>query len=356
MFDEWMGLNILIQWSLRMRYVELINESFRDARMKFIDQSGDEAIVKNYLETFKSLSRKGIIGGQDKDIGTWIKAGWVEFTTFIDSVKNKTSLRQQKHEIKKEVIKIIDNEMMTVVIPLSEASSCYYGRQTKWCSSATESDNAFYTYFLNNVTLIYVLIGNRKLAVKVDMNDFSITYINASDMTIYQEEFESITGISERQINTWVRQYESVLDEARDQSISNIFIRIAQVTKDDITLSTTNGRITFFTIPYVEPLLIALSEYFKIKPHTHEKHKGELNEALGKVVDAMEAFTTDTDALYVPTMSYGIGEDLLGLYPPFKEFIQRTLTNHYHKLETMDIDDETYQRSIKLIHTLLSDL
>lgn len=338
-----------------MRYSQLLNESFRTAKEKFIEQSGDAVEVKEYIEMFKSLARKSIIKGQDKDISTWIKAGWEQFKTFIDEIKDNMSNRQQRHEIKQDAIKLIDNVVMTVIIPLSEKASCYYGKQTKWCTAATDSDNAFYTYFLKNITLIYVFVGERKLAVKVNMEDSTITYINASDQPMKREDFESITGIDATQITQWMDMYKAHIDDARDKSIAGIIQRISTVTSEDITVSVRNGHISFFDMLRLEPLLISLREYFQYNPKQLDVHKESLHAALSTVVEVMKAFVDTSDEMYVPTMSYGIGEDLLELFPPFRNFMKTILTSHYHRLDSVDRDD-SYESSIRIIHQLISQL
>lgn len=331
-----------------MRYSQLMNESFRDAKDKFIEQSGNELEVKEYLETFKVLSRKSIIKGQDKDIGKWIKTGWIEFKEFIDSVKDKTSSRQQKHEIKKDAIKLIDNDVMTVIIPLTEQSSCYYGKQTKWCTAASESDNAFYMYFLNNKTLFYVLIGDRKLAASVDMNNVHINYYDASDNAMRQKDFESITNINEKQLYGWTEQYKKVLNEAREKSIGSILERISKVTIDDIKLSkdgfVRHGYIQWFTIPKIESLLSSLYDYFINKPNDYKKYKETIYNSLEQVVKVLREFTDNTNELYVPVMEHGLGSDLTGLYPPFNDFMKRLIGRHYEHLNTTkvkEINDNT---------------
>lgn len=324
-----------------MRYSQLINESFRDAKNKFIEQSDNKSEVNEYLETFKLLSRKSIIKGQDKDIGKWIKAGWREFKAFIDDMKDQTSLRQQKHEIKKDVIKIVDNDAMMVVIPLTDKASCYYGRQTQWCTAATESENAFYTYFLNNRTLFYVLIGDRKLAASVDMNNLHINYYDASDNAMRQKDFESITGINEKQLYSWTNQHKEFLNKFRENSIDDVIERISKVSLDDIVLSKKgfefHGYIQRFTIPKIESLLLPLDDYFNNNPIGYKKYKDKIYNSLEQVMRVLREFTDDTNELYVPIMEHGLGDYLSSIYPPFNDYMKQLIGRHYEYLNTTKV-------------------
>jgi len=325
-----------------MRYEQLINESFKDAKQKFIVQSNNEEIVKEYLEKFKDLAKRNIIKGQDKDIGKWIKYGWDDFKTFIDSIKNETSSRQQKHEIKKDAIKLIDTDAMTVIIPLSEKSSCYYGKQTKWCTAASETENAFYTYFLKNRTLFYVIKGDRKIAANVDMNNFNITYFDARDRPMQQEEFESIAGINEDQLYAWTNQYKDVLNKAREHSLNYILDQISKVTIDDITVPrkhfNSRGYIQHITIPKIEPLLLALNEYFHDNHVGYKRYKTIMDDSLGTVTDVLKDFTDDTNELYIPDMEY-VGKFLSNLYPPFNDYIKQLIGRHYEHLNTTEVKE-----------------
>ena len=56
----------------------------------------------NYIDKFKELSKRNIIKGQDKDIGTWIKGDWDSFKKFVDS--NSVTNRQSKVEQKKDIV------------------------------------------------------------------------------------------------------------------------------------------------------------------------------------------------------------------------------------------------------------
>ena len=55
----------------------ILDESFKDAQAKFSTTASSEE-VKQYIDKFKELSKRNIIKGQDKDIGTWIKGDWEE--------------------------------------------------------------------------------------------------------------------------------------------------------------------------------------------------------------------------------------------------------------------------------------
>ena len=141
----------------------ILDESFKDAERIFTDVSGNQKEVSNYIALFKELAKRNKIQGMEKDISRWIKAGWVEFKEFVDSKKEVQSKSEVKSVQKKDSIRVYQDEEKIVVIPLTKESSIHYGRNTQWCTSATENTNYFPNYFyINGITLFYVLFKKRR--------------------------------------------------------------------------------------------------------------------------------------------------------------------------------------------------
>lgn len=146
-----------------MRAYQITNlvESFKDAKLKFTNEV-DEHTVDTYIDAFKELSKRNIIKGADKDIGKWIKAGWEEFKKFVDDAKEQNSNRDiKKKRVNKsgEYITLIDNDEYTAVVPLTERSSCYYGKKTNWCVSVVSEDNMFDAYVAAGKFPVHIMKG-----------------------------------------------------------------------------------------------------------------------------------------------------------------------------------------------------
>lgn len=141
----------------------ILDESFKDAQQKFSTTANPDE-VKEYLDKFKELSKRNIIKGQDKDIGTWIKGDWDSFKKFVDNNSSVVTKRQSKVEQKKDSIFVYKDDNKQVVIPLTKEASIQYGKNTSWCTAYTEVKNHFVDYFyFNKITLFYVLFkdGNK---------------------------------------------------------------------------------------------------------------------------------------------------------------------------------------------------
>jgi len=67
---------------------------------------------------------------------------------------------------------IYNSPTMKVVIPKTEAASCYFGRNTEWCTAATSSNNMFKHY--NNSGTLYIIIvkdENKRIQIHIGNGD-----------------------------------------------------------------------------------------------------------------------------------------------------------------------------------------
>lgn len=195
-------------------------ESFKDAKAKFT-QEEDLQVVEQYLDSFRSLVKKGIVKGKDKDIGTWIKKGWHEFEEFVDAISSTESKSQVKKSKKSDSILVHDDDQKTVVVPLTRDASFFYGKGTKWCTTSTGYKNRFADYFYGQgVTFFYVLMKNGdKYAAEIQYNDFTESFENKfyddSDKKIEDQKFHNETGISLETIFGWLNRHKDTIEKHR---------------------------------------------------------------------------------------------------------------------------------------------
>lgn len=196
----------------------MVVESFKDAQRVFSDSS-DATEVTQYIAQFKELANRNIVKGPDKDIGKWIKAGWDEFKSFVDANSHKSTKRQMKTQVKSESITIYEDEKVMLVIPLSEKASCFYGKSTKWCTAATETDNHFVEYFSeNDITLVYALFKNgNKHALALHGDVDTVEAFDAEDVSISPGDFEEAVGVSIVEIHKAVEKVSPVIEKAREK-------------------------------------------------------------------------------------------------------------------------------------------
>lgn len=197
-----------------------IDESFKTAQEKFSEVHDNEQEVKEYIEKFKELAKRNIIKGQDKDIGKWIKAGWESFKEIIDQSSTQQSKRQYKKKVKSDSITVYEDDDKMVVIPLSEKASCYYGKNTQWCTAASSSRNYFNDYFgEKEVTLFYVLYKNTgdKIAAARYPDGVAYEYFDQQDSVMRAMEFEEETGFSYENLDQWYDENEQHIEKAREK-------------------------------------------------------------------------------------------------------------------------------------------
>ncbi|ASV44060.1 hypothetical protein PBI_SCTP2_45 [Salicola phage SCTP-2] len=192
-------------------------ESYKDAQSKFAQEASEEE-VKQYLDTFKQLAKKGTVSGQEKDIGYWIKQGWNSFKEFVDSKSQEKSKSEVKKSKKKDsIIAHEDNEKM-VVIPLTKDASCYYGKNTKWCTSGNENNKFNEYFYLKNIVLFYVYMktNNEKFAAVYSKMLNKFEYFNNMDEGIDESQFKKQTDITTDELYIWYNENEEKIESMRD--------------------------------------------------------------------------------------------------------------------------------------------
>lgn len=131
------------------RYGKWLIEQYR--RGKEIGEKTREIIKK-----YERLKR--IIG--NIDIMKYDEEGIREYIEEREKEGIRTSNREKEEKIKEGIIKGYEDNKWLVIIPLTKEASCYYGRGTKWCTSATKSENKF--EFYNNQGKLYINIDKQK--------------------------------------------------------------------------------------------------------------------------------------------------------------------------------------------------
>lgn len=70
-----------------------------------------------------------------------------------------TSKSDEVRKIKKDAEKFYEDDTWLVVIPHTQEASCYYGKNTQWCTAATDSYNMFHQYYKDG--LLYININKK---------------------------------------------------------------------------------------------------------------------------------------------------------------------------------------------------
>ncbi len=119
-------------------------------------------LIKRFEDNQARLKEKDIYKYSSSDLENTIKQLGL-------SSKEKDKSAKEGSEI------VFENDLMFAVRPYTEEASCYYGKSTKWCISATESKNYFEEYTSRGKAFIMVLMKklperdvDRKIAIVFD--------------------------------------------------------------------------------------------------------------------------------------------------------------------------------------------
>ena len=124
----------------------------------------DPALLDSILWADKNKQK---IQSYMKSVGTtdnwadpmfWYRGKYVvwSFDAMVTMVKSWESSSQQRKQAKAGTQKVYEDENVLILHIKNEKASCYYGKGTKWCISATKTQNAWDEYSLENI-FIFVL-------------------------------------------------------------------------------------------------------------------------------------------------------------------------------------------------------
>jgi len=124
------------------------NNSFENmlSRMIFCDSIFTWNSMERFVE-FTELMEKGVI--DEKDISKY--DSWDMLETQLFEAKNRELFKKSK----KEIHKIFEDDNYMIFKPLTYASSCSYGYQTKWCTAMINDPGYFYNH--SRGILIYLI-------------------------------------------------------------------------------------------------------------------------------------------------------------------------------------------------------
>jgi len=102
--------------------------------------------MERFVE-FTELMEKGVIN--EKDISKY--DSWDMLETQLFEAKNRELFKRSK----KEIHKIFEDDNYMIFKPLTYASSCSYGYQTRWCTAMVDDSGYFYNH--SRGILIYLI-------------------------------------------------------------------------------------------------------------------------------------------------------------------------------------------------------
>jgi hypothetical protein len=180
-----------------MRIYDLLLESYALANNQFL-QNAPADLVQNTITTYKSLVDRNQVQGQERNIDYWRKQGWELFVKFVtDKMNTPTKTQIKKASVKGKSILLQETPEWLIVMPLSHTSSCFYGKDTEWCT-ARPTDHYFNAYFFtHNVDLIYCINkkSGGKWAIASHKDVKEVEMFDQKDNPISESQFYTQTGM-----------------------------------------------------------------------------------------------------------------------------------------------------------------
>jgi hypothetical protein len=121
-----------------------------------------------------------------KDIAQYENPEFIR--TLMGIVDSKKTEREKERELKSQAEKLYEDDDVLVIRPKSYAASCYYGANTKWCTTTKGSSGYFEKYIKTG--LLYYFINkkeNTKMALYRNTEDRKTEVYNAQDNLVSLE-------------------------------------------------------------------------------------------------------------------------------------------------------------------------
>ena len=117
-----------------------------------------ESLFRNQVGHVDNIEN---IAKNPKDINQYTNPDFIR--TLMNVVDSRKTEREIEREAKSQAKKIYEDNDVLVVKPLSFASSCYYGANTKWCTT-TKGSSSYFEKYLREGQLYYFI--NKKNGIK----------------------------------------------------------------------------------------------------------------------------------------------------------------------------------------------
>lgn len=114
-----------------------------------------------------------------------------------------TSKSDEIRKIKEDAEKFYEDDTWLVIVPHSQEASCYYGKNTQWCTAATDSYNMFNQYY--NKGLLYINI-NKKTNKKYQFHFETNSFMDETDTPINSPIAKTI-GLSNGLVQSYANKY-----------------------------------------------------------------------------------------------------------------------------------------------------
>jgi len=211
-------------------------------------------LTKNLIELiakFHTMSERNLL--TQKDINQYKSIEHLERN--INVAKKRAREIEIEKQGKAEGIRIYEDNDFLVVQPKSEASSCYYGRNSKWCIAQKKS-NPFHTTYKDSVFLFVI---NKKLDRAIpkefqdmDCEELALNEHRCSKMAFQYDFLESDITAYDAQDNSYEVSFMTDIIRLLDKIDAN---KVAGVVMDFLEEQEQNIRSSLFKEGYTIQIL-----------------------------------------------------------------------------------------------------
>jgi predicted chitinase len=175
-----------------MRVTEFIAEGYKEVAQKYINSGVPAEDVQRAIAAFKELVNKNQVSGTERNIDWWGKKSFSEFTQFVNSIDPSRTKRQLKRgKIPGKSITLVDNDTWLVIVPLDKDASCFYGKNTDWCTAKRAPGHFEQHFYQDESILIYCI--NKQSGAKWAIASHTETSPMTSDNTMRGSEYDGDT-------------------------------------------------------------------------------------------------------------------------------------------------------------------
>ena len=123
----------------------------------------------------------------------------------INSVRLRKSEKEKEKELKKEVNKFYEDDRFLIVEPMSHEASCYYGANTKWCT--TIKDNvSYFNRYTSGGSLYYII--DKKSPDDI-FGKMALLVSDSGEVEVYDQQDNS------RTLNILLEKFKPISSEIR---------------------------------------------------------------------------------------------------------------------------------------------
>lgn len=204
-----------------MRFYEIIEEGYKETKQVFSTQHDNEDDIDQAIAKYRELVNKNQIQGVERNIDYWRKQGFDRFKSYVDDISHRPTKTQTKRsKIIGQSINLHEDDKWLIVIPLDKSASCFYGKNTSWCTTKPNSSYFEKYFYKNEIVLIYCLnkANGNKWAIAAHRDIDKLELFDINDNTISEEVFAAQTGLLAHElVDIANKEYQPTIEKSREK-------------------------------------------------------------------------------------------------------------------------------------------